>query len=218
MKAFASWSGGKESAMAFYYARVIENLKVQFLLNMLTEDGIRSRSHGISAKLLRIQAEAIGVSLIQRKTSWKTYEEEFKTAVFEMKPKGIKVGVFGDIDLQEHRDWVERVCKEVNVKPILPLWEKGREELLIEFIQLGFQAIVVATEAELLGEEWLGRIIDHNFIKDLKARENIDLCGERGEYHTFVYGGPIFQKPVKFIFGKKIRKEKHWFLELKPFL
>jgi len=218
MKAFASWSGGKESVMAFYYARVSKNLKVQFLLNMLTEDGMRSRSHGISAELLRIQAEAIGVPLIQRKTSWKTYEEEFKTAVFEIKPKGIKVGVFGDIDLPEHRDWVERVCKEVEIKPILPLWKKEREELLIEFIQLGFQAIVVATEAELLGEEWLGRIIDHNFVKDLKARKDIDLCGERGEYHTFVYGGPIFQKPVKFIFSKKIRKEKHWFLELKPFL
>jgi uncharacterized protein (TIGR00290 family) len=213
-EAFVSWSGGKETSLACYMAKNLDNFKVKYLLNMVSEDGRYSRSHGLNSRLLKLQAEAIGIPIIQRKTTWKNYEEEFKKAVLDLKREGIKAGIFGDIDLQEHRDWVERVCKEIGIKPILPLWKEERERLLEEFIQAGFKAIVVATNANFLGNEWLARRINKEFIEDLKALGNIDLCGERGEYHTFVYDGPIFEKPVEFIIGKKTLKNKHWFLEL----
>lgn len=216
MKVFISWSGGKETSLSCHRVMQNENIKVTHLLNMVSEDGKHSRSHGVNSTLLKLQAGAIGIPIVQRKTTWKTYEDEFKKAIFVFKKERIQAGVFGDIDLQEHRDWVERVCKEVGIKPILPLWQEKREELLEEFIQAGFKAIVVATNANFLGRKWLARRINKEFIEDLKALGNIDLCGERGEYHTFVYDGPIFEKPVEFIIGKKTLKNKHWFLELIP--
>ncbi|MEW6067683.1 MAG: diphthine--ammonia ligase [Nitrospirota bacterium] len=216
MKVFISWSGGKESALSCYRILQNQNIKVSYLLNMISEDGEYSRSHGIISSLLRLQAEAMGIPIVQRKTTWETYEDEFKKTVLEFRKENIHAGVFGDIDLQEHRDWVERVCKEVGIKPLLPLWKEEREKLLEQFIQAGFNAIVVATNAKFLGKEWLGRQIDGQFIEDLKVLGNIDLCGEKGEYHTFVYNCPIFKKPVEFITGEKILKNKHWFLELLP--
>ncbi len=215
MRVFISWSGGKDTSLACYRVKNLGNFKVEYLLNMTSEDGKVSRSHGVSSKLLKLQAESLGIPIIQRKVAWRTYEEEFKKAVLGLKKEGIQAGVFGDIDLQEHRDWVERVCKEIGIRPILPLWQENRKNLLEDFIRVGFKAIVVATNAQFLGKEWLGRKIDKEFIDTLEALVNIDLCGERGEYHSFVYDGPIFKKPVEFIVGKKILKDKHWFLELK---
>jgi len=214
LKAFVSWSGGKESSLSCYRVMQKQGVKGVCLLNMISEDGKHSRSHGISPKLLQAQAEAIGIPIIQRKTTWASYEERFKKALLDFKKEGIQAGVFGDIDLQEHRDWVERVCKDVDIKPLLPLWKEKREKLLMEFINLGFKAIVVATNQEFLGKEWLGRIIDQEFVKGLKNLGNVDLCGEKGEYHTFVYDGPIFKKPVEFIVGGKVLKDKQWLLEL----
>jgi uncharacterized protein (TIGR00290 family) len=215
MTVFVCWSGGKEAALAFYKLRKEKDFKILYLLNMVSEDGKYSRSHGrINTSLLKAQAEAIEVPILQRKTTWEKYEEEFKKVVLELKEQGIQAGVFGDIDLQEHRDWIERICKSLNIKPILPLWKEEREALLWEFIHLGFQATVVAVKKEFLGKEWLSRQIDEKFIKDLKLMNNVDLCGERGEYHTFVYNGPIFKHQVAFKIGRKILKDKYWFLEL----
>ena len=214
MKAFVSWSGGKETSLSCYKVMQNQDVKVAYLLNMTSEDGKYSRSHGIGSDLLRAQSEAIEIPIVQRKTSWKTYEEEFKRAVSDLKKDGIEAGVFGDIDIQEHRDWVERLCREIGIKPLFPLWKEKTEELLKEFIQTGFKAIIVSTNPDLLGKEWLGREINGEFIEGLKTLGDIDLCGEKGEYHTFVYDGPIFRKPVKFIVGEKIFRDKHWFLGL----
>ncbi|NWF51752.1 MAG: diphthine--ammonia ligase [Nitrospirae bacterium] len=214
MRVFVSWSGGKETSLSCYKVMQNQDVKVAYLLNMISEDGKYSRSHGIGSDLLKAQAEAMGIPIVQRKTTWGIYEEEFKKVVLELKKNGIDTGVFGDIDLQGHRDWVERVCNEVGIKPLLPLWKEEREKLLKEFIEVGFKAIVIATNSQFLGHEWLSRQIDEKFIEDLKAIEGVDLCGEKGEYHTFVYDGPIFKKPVEFISGKKVLKNKHWFLEL----
>lgn len=196
MKAFISWSGGKETTLALY--RVMQNpdIEVAYFLNMISEDGKHSRSHGVSSDLLKLQAEAIGIPIIQRRTTWKSYERVFKKAVSDFKKEGIRAGVFGDIDLQEHRDWVERVCKDIGIKPILPLWKKKREELLKEFIQAGFKAIVVSVRADILGKEWLGQHINEAFVNDLKKKKDIDLCGENGEYHTFVFDGPTFKRRI----------------------
>lgn len=215
-KAFVSWSGGKETSLACYRVMRNKNLKVKYLLNMVSEDGRRSRSHGLSSTLLKAQSDAMGIPIIQRKTTWGSYERVFKKAVSELKKESIKIGIFGDIDLQEHREWIERVCRKVGVKSLLPLWEEDREGLLKEFVWAGFKAIVVATKAELLGKEWLGRKIDEEFIEDLKKLNDVDLCGEKGEYHTFVYDGPIFKRPVRFAVGKKVFRDKHWFLKIIP--
>lgn len=215
LKAFVSWSGGKESSLSLYRVIRCENIKVVYLLNMLSEDGKTSRSHGISSELLRAQAGAIGIPIIQRETSWERYEEEFKKAINDLKKEGINAGVFGDIDLQEHRDWVERICSKTRIIPVLPLWNEEKEKILKEFLNSGFKAIVCSTNVSFLGKEWLGREINNDFIKDLKALDNIDLCGERGEYHSFVYDGPIFKKPFKFLLGEKILNGKNWFLEVK---
>jgi len=217
-KAFVSWSGGKETSLACYKAIQNKNLKIKYLLNMVSEDGQRSRSHGLDSALLRAQADAMGIPIIQRKTTWESYERVFKRAVLELKKESIKIGIFGDIDLQEHRDWIERVCREIGIKPLLPLWKEDREELLKEFIRTGFEAIVVATKADSLGKEWLDRRIDEEFIKDLKRLGNIDLCGEKGEYHTFVTDGPLFKKRVKILETKKIRRNGHWFLDISRYV
>ena len=214
-RAFVSWSGGKESSLACYKAGKGKNIKVSCFLNMISEDGKRSRSHGISSDLLKRQAEAMEISIVQTRTTWENYEEKFKKAVLNLRKENVKTGIFGDIDLQEHRDWIERVCKETGIKPILPLWKKERESLLDEFIRAGFKAIVVATKAEILSKEWLGCEVNKEFIENLKTIGRVDFCGERGEYHTFVYDGPIFKKPVEFVTGKKILRKNHWFLELK---
>ena len=214
MKAFASWSGGKDSCLSCYEATQSKDIEVSYLLNMISEDGKHSRSHGISSDLLRLQAKAIGIPIIQRKTAKKTYEKEFKKAVLFFKKENIKAGIFGDIDLQEHRDWIERVCNELGIEPVFPLWKRKRKKIMEEFIETDFQAIIVAANSEHLGEDWLGRRLDKEFLKDIESLGNVDICGENGEYHTFVYNGPIFREPVRFIKGKKILREKNWFLEL----
>ena len=203
MKAFISWSGGKEASLSCYKTIQDKDFEAACLLNMAGEDGKRSRSHGISSEVLKRQAKSMEIPLIQRKSTWSTYEGEFKKAVAELKKEGVAAGVFGDMYIdrfssQEHKNWVERVCTETGITPVLPLWNMKGETLLEEFISLGFKAIVIALNTEFLDETFLGRVIDREFIEELKSRENIDICGETGEYHTFVYDGPVFKKPVDF--------------------
>jgi len=209
MKVFASWSGGKECALATYKA-ILQGHQVSYLLNFISEDGERSRSHGILAKVLDLQAKAIGIPMVQVKTSWENYEENFKKVVTELKEKGISGGVFGDIDLEEHREWVERVCGELGIKPILPLWGLESEKLLREFLALGFKAKVVATKLDV---SLLGRDVDETLIAEIQ-RFNCHPCGESGEYHTFVFDGPIFKTPLEVIPGKKEKRDNVWFLEI----
>ena len=181
---------------------------------MVTEDGQRSRSHGLAAKWLQMQAQAIGIPLIQRRTTSTDYEAEFKSTLLALKQEGITAGVFGDIDFNAHREWIDRVCSETGITPFLPLWEESQNKLLREFIDLGFEAVVVATRADLLGEEWLGRKLDSDFLADLAKLENITLCGEAGEYHTLVIDGPLFPKRIEIIEASKILRDGHWFLDI----
>jgi len=213
--AFVSWSGGKESVLSFYKAK-IAGVRIFYLLNMTREDGRFSRSHGLSYDVLRAQAESIGVPLILSQTCWEDYERNFKRKVLELKREGVNAGVFGDVDLREHREWVEKVCRDVGIKPILPLWGEDREKLLWRFIRTGFKAFVVAIHCDFLDYTWLGREVNEEFMKDLKSLGNVDLCGEKGEYHTFVFDGPIFKKKIKFTLGGKVLKDNYYFLEVKP--
>lgn len=213
MKVFSSWSGGKESCLAYYKA-IKDGFDVSYLLNFLDERGERSRSHGLRAEPLHAQSDALGIPIVQRQTTWKDYGTEFKKAAVKLKKEGVMGGVFGDIDLQVHRDWVERVCGDIGIKPIFPLWYMKREKILEELINAGFKAIVVATKADLLGEDWLGCRVDNKFIKNISKHKNIDSCGEAGEYHTFVIDGPIFKKRLNILESAKILKNGRWILDI----
>ena len=209
MKVFTSWSGGKESALATYKA-ISQGYQVSYLVNFISEDGERSRSHGIKASVLALQAQAIGIPLIQVRTSWENYEENFKKIVRELKVKGVQGGVFGDVDLEEHREWIERVCGELEIEPLLPLWGIEPEELLAQFRESGFKAIVVATR---LDKSLLDKNLDEAFLDELR-KYGCHPCGESGEYHTFITGGPIFKKLLKVSQGKRERRDNVWFLEV----
>ena len=213
---FTSWSGGKDSCFACYRA-IVSGLKVRYLANMITEDAKRSWTHGQSPELLQVQAKAIGIPLVQRQTSMANYETEFKDTLLTLKQTGISGGVFGDIDLEEHRQWIERVCHEVDITPHLPLWGQSQDKIMRDFIDLGFEAVVVVTKSDLLGEEWLGRKVDLDFIKhldELREMKDITLCGEAGEYHTFVIDGPLFNQRIEILETNKVLRDEHWFLEI----
>jgi diphthine-ammonia ligase len=209
VKVFSSWSGGKECTLATYKA-ISQGHEVLYLLNFISEDGQRSRSHGTKASVLALQAEAIGIPLIQVKTSWENYEENFKNVVRELKDKGIEGGVFGDIDLEEHREWVKRVCSEVGVKAFLPLWGIKPGEIIEEFLKLKFKAIVVATRLE---ENLLGKALDQALVRQI-SKLGSHPCGENGEYHTFVTDGPIFRKALKVTSGESKKIDNIWFREI----
>ena len=213
---FTSWSGDKDSCLACYQA-VNSRLKVRYLLNMVTDDGRRSWTHGQSVELLQSQAQAIGIPLIQRQTTMANYEAEFKDALLSLKQKGVTEGVFGDIELEEHRHWIERICGEVALTPHLPLWGQAQEKILGSFITSGFEAVVVVTKADLFGEEWLGQKIDLDFLSylsELRQRYGIQLCGEAGEYHTFVTDGPLFDQRIEILETNTVLREGYWSLEI----
>lgn len=215
-EAFVSWSGGKDSCLACYRA-ITSGIQVRYLLNMVTEDERWSRSHGLSAEVLRLQAEAMGIPLIQQRATRASYEAEFKKVLLRFVGEGITSGVFGDIDVVEHREWIERVCSTVGITPHLPLWGEDQEKLFREFIDSGFESVVVATKAELLGEEWLGRKVDLAFLgelKELKKTKNVTItpCGEAGEYHTYVINGPLFRRRIEIREVNKELRDGRWFL------
>ncbi|MFX1521760.1 MAG: diphthine--ammonia ligase [Promethearchaeota archaeon] len=215
MRVFVSWSGGKDSCLALHRA-LSTDLKVEFLFSMLGEDGIRSRGHGLRKDIIEAQSKALGIPIVYGNASWEDYEAEFKRVMKQLREKGIEGGVFGDIDFQEHRDWVERVCDEVGLKAFEPLWNQKYETLLSEFIQSGFEAIVVSAKADLFTENWIGHLLNWKFIDYLK-KQNIDLCGEDGEYHTLTINGPIFQRRIEILASKKVLKADRRFLEIENF-
>ncbi len=212
----ASWSGGKDSCFAHWKA-ISGGLKVSYLLNFINEDSTRAMSHGLDHKLIALQAQAIGLPILQQKVTWGTYEAGFKEALGKLKPKGITGLVTGDIHLQEHKDWIDRVCGEVDIKAVLPLWGMDSAQLLTGFIEAGFKAIMVSVKAQFFGKDWLGRQIDTKLASELSqlaSSTNIDVCGEAGEFHTFVYDGPTFKRPIKIGKAVPIARDDHWTLDI----
>jgi len=220
LKAISSWSGGKDSCLACYKA-IQQGYDVKLLLNFISRESKRGCFHGIEGRLLKFQAELIGIPLEQREVSpdMNKYEEEFKAAVSQLRGKDIGSMVFGDIYLLEHESWIERVCGDLKIKPLEPLWENDPENIVDEFIKSGFKAIIVSCKADIMGKEFLGRYIDKSLVKELKKR-GICPCGEKGEFHTLVVDGPIFKKPIKILEAEPVIKEsfwKHWFLDIKKY-
>ena len=215
-KVAVSWAGGKDSCLAYYRA-MLAGYEVSHLLNFITQDTKFSMTHGSSSELLRSQAKAIGTPIIQRKTAWISYEQELKNTINKLKEEGIQGMVFGEIDLQEHKDWVEKVCKEVNVKPILPLWGDKPKEIPRDLTRKGFQAVVVSVKDKIPGKEWLEKKINKDFIEELyyfKDKFGLHPCGENGEYHTFVVDGPMFKDAIDILNTDKELQQGQWFLKI----
>ena len=215
-RVFASWSGGKDCCLALYRA-IKDGMDVRYLANTVHENGERSYSHGISTAVIRAQSEAIGIPIIQRLTAADTYEAEFIKMLKEFRGEGIEGGVFGDIDFEPHREWIERVCREADIIPHLPLWQEDQKKLMEEFIDAGFEAIVIAVKAELFGEEILGKKLDRDFmahLDELGQTKDITPCGEAGEYHTLVVDGPLFKKRLSILETDKVQRNEHIFLDI----
>jgi diphthine-ammonia ligase len=209
---FCSWSGGKDSTLALHHA-IKDGGAPKYLLTMMSEGGHGSRSHGLPRLLLEEQSRQIGVPIIFRSASWAEYESIFSSALDEFRTGGMEDGVFGDIDIEAHRDWCARVCGAKGIHARHPLWKRPRRELLEEFIGLGFKATIVVTNAGKMGPEWLGRTIDARAISELEQL-GVDPSGEAGEYHTVVTEGPIFQSRIALATGEPVLHDGHWFLSV----
>ena len=196
MKLISSWSGGKDSCFALHKALQHGHI-VQSLLVMMSDEG-KSNFHMISGELLDAQSKALGIPITKVPTTPETYEQKFKKALLEAKKNGVEGILTGDIfDVALHEaGWLDRITKEIGLIPVRPLWHRDTTEVLDEFITEGFKATVVRVNKRMLGMEWLGRTLDRDFFNDLKKLGGVDLCGERGEYHTFVTDGPIFKKRI----------------------
>ena len=214
-KAFVSWSGGKDCCLAAYKA-IQQGIELNCLLNMTTNDSGRSCSHGMAAKWIRLQSEALEIPVLQYPTTHDNYAEVFTSALLELVKQGVTTGVFGDIDFNPHREWIEKICAPAGINPLLPLWLGDHNKIVNEFIGLGFEAKVVATRADLMGEEWLGKTIDSEFIKDVaQFNKDITPCGEAGEFHTLVVDGPFFKKRLEILEAGTARRGEHWFWDIK---
>lgn len=191
--ALASFSGGKDAMLAVQRARA-QGLEVRWLLAMLEETGQRLRSHGVPLALLQAQADALGLELVTAAASWDDYQTVFVAQLQALAARGASVAVFGDIDLQAHRDWEEQVCAQTGLQAHLPLWGQPRQALVDAFLAQGWRARVVCTDSRHLDDTFCGRLFDADFVASLPA--GVDACGERGEFHTFVFDGPAFARPV----------------------
>jgi diphthine-ammonia ligase len=209
-RVFVSWSGGKDAYLALQRA-VRRGAEPAALVCMLHEDGLVSRGHGLPRALLEEQAAALGVPLVTRATTWDGYEAIFVSLLHELRAQGVQAAVFGDIDLQGHRDWVEGVCDLAGLGCHLPLWQEPRRRLIDEFLAGGSRATIVAVDSAKLGAEFLGLELDDAVISRLEAA-GADACGEEGEYHTMVTQAPLFSRAVPLVWNGTEERDGHYVL------
>jgi uncharacterized protein (TIGR00290 family) len=217
MRVAASWSGGKDSCLACFKA-IQEGFEVHSLLTMMTSDG-KSNFHLIKSDLLDAQADALRIPMTKQKTSPRTYEQEFRKALVKLKTDGVKGLVTGDIyEAPMHESgWLERICREADLEAIKPLWNQDTRQIFHEFINSGFQAVVIRVNTTLLGSEWLGRRLNEKFLEDIVKIGNVDPCGERGEYHTLATDGPLFNKRLEILESRKATLNSSSCLEIERF-
>lgn len=211
--AVVSWTGGKDGCYSCYKA-MLDGWRVTYLLSFRNISKIGS--HDINPDLIRAQSEAVGVPLIQK--DFTSYEQEFKKTIEDLRLQGKRIdgAVFGHI--QTHKSLVDRICRDLNLKLLLPLWKRDSSNILKEIIDSGFEVLVVSVKDDLLGREWLGRRIDRGFLQDLRRLdESIDPCGENGEFHTFVTDGPIFNKRIAISRTDPVLRDGYWFLNITDF-
>lgn len=206
--AYFNWSGGKDSTLALYKTLQNSDFDIRYLLTTFNEEADRISMHGVRRELLLAQAESIGIPTktvqLPSSSDMKAYERVMEIAIQELKAEGIADCIFGDIFLEDLRKYREQKLEEVSISAHFPLWKEDTTDLVHEFVNSGFKTIVVCVDSSKLGEEFVGRVIDAQFLADLP--ENVDPCGENGEFHTFVFDGPIFSKPIDFKLGEKVLK------------
>lgn len=210
--ALCSWSGGKDSCYALMQA-MRSGIVPRVLLNVLNEAGKISRSHGIPAPILQAQAATAGLPLHLISSSWDAYEQHF-TAALQHLAKAYQVtdAVFGDIDLQPHRDWEEKVCAAAGLKAILPLWQRDRRQLVADMLHDGIETMIVSCNT-VMGERFLGKIITPTLVEELESLD-VDACGENGEYHTLVINCPLFRHRLDVKVTNTVLHNNYWFTEL----
>ena len=219
-KILVSWSGGKDSAMALAEVLKGGQYEAAALLTTVTRDYDRISMHGVRRGLLHAQAESLGLALeevfITRSASNAEYETQMEAALSKYKDTGISSVAFGDIFLEDLRVYREEKLGALNMRAIFPLWKKDTNVLVHQFITAGFKAVTTCVDTRVLGVQFVGREIDEQFLAELPP--GIDPCGENDEFHSFVYDGPIFRRPVSFNIGEKVlREERFYYCDLVPF-
>ncbi|WP_121666646.1 Dph6-related ATP pyrophosphatase [Mesonia aquimarina] len=208
-KTYINWSSGKDAMFALHMLKNQKKYTIEKLVTTVNTDFNRVSMHGLSINLLEQQAEALQIPLhtipLSGNVSIETYNTKMKNHVQLLKKEGFTHAIFGDIFLEDLKAYREKELLVVNLQPVFPLWKKNTHKLITEFIQLGYKAIVVCTSAKYLDESFCGRIIDNQFLNDLPS--DVDPCGENGEFHTFVFDGPLFYKPVRFKLGEKVLRD-----------
>lgn len=215
MKVVASWSGGKDSAYAYYLAKQQGHQVLSLLTMMMSEE--KSNFHMIPTGILDAQAQAIGVPLLKKTTSAVNYEADFKAVLTEFKNKGAEGLVTGDIyEVAGHEEgWLGRICREVGLVPVKPLWMGDTKQIYLDYLKTGFKATVVRTN-KVLSLDWLGRVLDRQFYDDILALGDVDACGEGGEYHTVITDGLGFRQKVELLATEKKRLDNGFgYLEIK---
>ncbi|MEO5891663.1 MAG: diphthine--ammonia ligase [Ferruginibacter sp.] len=208
-KAYINWSGGKDSSLALFYILQQKEYSVTRLLTSVNAVHNRISMHGVRRDLLHAQSDSLGIELaiteLPEQPAMVEYENILNKKVNELKQEGFGFAIFGDIFLADLRQYREDKLKNAGITALFPLWKIDTRELIHQFIRLGFRAIVVCINENYLDKSFCGRIIDEQFIDDLPA--NVDACGENGEFHTFVFDGPVFRKPVVFTRGEIVYRE-----------
>ncbi|MDC3417562.1 diphthine--ammonia ligase [Aquibacillus salsiterrae] len=215
-KIAVSWSGGKDSTLALYKLLQEDNYIVDSLFTTITEGYNRISVHGVREALLEQQAESIGIPLrkmyIPQESSHNIYKERMTEQLKQMKKDGIETVMFGDIFLEDVRAYREELINEQKMQAVFPIWGVPTEQLVKEFLSLGFQTVTTCIDSEKLSNDFLGRTIDDSFIQQLP--EHVDVCGENGEFHTFTFTGPLFDKKINFTVGDIVEKGRFHFCEL----
>ncbi len=218
-KTILSWSGGKDSAMALHALLDSDQYEVVSLLTTVSEEYGRISHHGVRVELLEQQATALGVPLHMlylpgANCPMEDYEALMKKTMLEYKDNGIQTVAFGDIFLQDLREYRQRNLAKVEMNAIFPIWGRDTTEVVESFISLGFKAFLTCVDGEKLGEKFAGRPIDADLIRDLP--DGVDPCGENGEFHSFVYDGPIFRRPVDVNVGEVVLRDVRYFADVVP--
>jgi uncharacterized protein (TIGR00290 family) len=207
-KAYFNWSSGKDATLAFYYILQEKEYEVTQLVTTVNKDFERVSMHGLRESLLDAQVARLQLPLqkiyFPAQVSMSDYDKTMRNAMTQLVAQDFQYGIFGDIFLEDLRAYREEKLQEVGITGVFPLWKKDTKALLKEFIALGFKAITVCVNAKLLDKSFVGRVLDEAFLDDLP--DNVDPCGENGEFHTFVFDGPIFSSPIEFTLGEKVLK------------
>jgi len=217
-KVLLSWSGGKDSAITLYEIQKDKRYEIVSLLTTVTEGYDRVSLHGVPRILIEQQAKSLGLPLhkvfIPKVSSNEEYEAKMNETLTKFKQDGISRVVFGDIFLEWVKKYRENNLSKLGVKAIFPIWGRDTTELTRSFIALGFKAVVTCVDTKVLDKSFLGRIIDESFTAQLPP--SVDQGGENGEFHSFVFDGPIFKERIAYKLGKQVSKDSFYFRDLLP--